>query len=64
MAALSICIAGGSIVLSHVNDSGFWLFGKFTGATELQTLKTWTVMESILGSTGATVGMAAFALVR
>ncbi|WP_410500213.1 hypothetical protein [Chitinibacter sp. S2-10] len=27
LAALSICIAGGSIVLSHVNDSGFWLFG-------------------------------------
>lgn len=31
MAALSICIAGGSIVVSHVNDAGFWLFGKFTG---------------------------------
>ncbi|TAT61848.1 YhgN family NAAT transporter, partial [Enterobacter cloacae] len=42
MAALSICIAGGSIVVSHVNDAGFWLFGKFTGATEAQTLKTWT----------------------
>lgn len=62
LAALSVCIAGGSIVLSHVNDSGFWLFGKFTGATELQTLKTWTVMETILGTTGAMAGMAAFAL--
>ncbi|MBU5885654.1 hypothetical protein JVW21_21365, partial [Vibrio cholerae O1] len=41
LAALSICIAGGSIVVSHVNDAGFWLFGKFTGATEAQTLKTW-----------------------
>ncbi len=40
MAALSICIAGGSIVVSHVNDAGFWLFGKFTGASEAQTLKT------------------------
>ncbi len=49
MAALSICIAGGSIVVSHVNDAGFWLFGKFTGATEAQTLKTWTMMETILG---------------
>nr|WP_304188366.1 gluconate transporter [Hafnia alvei] len=62
MAALSICIAGGSIVLSHVNDSGFWLFGKFTGATEAQTLKTWSVMETILGSTGAVVGMIFFAM--
>ena len=47
MAALSICIAGGSIVVSHVNDAGFWLFGKFTGATEAETLKTWTMMETI-----------------
>lgn len=62
MAALSICIAGGSIIFSHVNDAGFWLFGRFTGATEGQTLKTWTMMETILGTTGAIVGMIAFAL--
>ncbi|TNH44915.1 gluconate transporter [Photorhabdus luminescens] len=62
LAALSICIAGGSLVLSHVNDSGFWLFGKFTGATESQTLKTWSVMETILGTTGAAVGMVFFTM--
>lgn len=62
MAALSVCIAGGSLILSHVNDSGFWLFGKFTGATEGQTLKTWTIMETILGTTGAIIGMIYFAL--
>ena len=62
MAALSICIAGGSIIFSHVNDAGFWLFGRFTGATEGQTLKTWTMMETTLGTTGAIVGMIAFAL--
>lgn len=62
MAALSICIAGGSIIVSHVNDAGFWLFGRFTGATEAQTLKTWTMMETILGTTGAIVGMIAFEL--
>jgi Gnt-I system low-affinity gluconate transporter len=64
MAALSICIAGGSIVVSHVNDAGFWLFGKFTGATEAQTLKTWTMMETILGTVGAIVGMIAFPAVE
>lgn len=53
LAALSICIAGGSIVMSHVNDAGFWLFGKFTGATEAQTLKTRTLLETILGTVGA-----------
>lgn len=62
MAALSLCIAGGSIVVSHVNDAGFWLFGRFTGATEAQTLKTWTLMETILGTVGAIVGMIAFQL--
>ncbi|AWK40462.1 gluconate transporter [Photorhabdus laumondii subsp. laumondii] len=62
LAALSICIAGGSLVLSHVNDSGFWLFGKFTGATESQTLKTWSIMETILGTIGAIVGMVFFAM--
>lgn len=62
MAALSICIAGGSIIFSHVNDAGFWLFGRFTGATEAQTLKTWTMMETILGTVGAIVGMIAFEL--
>ena len=49
-------------MLSHVNDAGFWLFGKFTGANELQTLKTWTVMETILGTVGGIVGMMAFTL--
>lgn len=62
MAALSLCIAGGSIVVSHVNDAGFWLFGRFTGATEAQTLKTWTLMETILGTVGAIIGMIAFQL--
>ncbi|MEY8711965.1 gluconate transporter [Mangrovibacter phragmitis] len=62
LAALSICIAGGSIVVSHVNDAGFWLFGRFTGASEAQTLKTWTMMETILGTTGAIVGAIAFTL--
>ena len=46
----------------HVNDAGFWLFGKFTGASEAQPLKTWTMMETILGTTGAIVGMIAFQL--
>lgn len=43
----SICIAGVHLVVSHVNDAGFWLFGKFYRATEAQTLKTLTMMETI-----------------
>ncbi|VFP79962.1 gluconate transporter [Candidatus Erwinia haradaeae] len=62
LAALSMCISGGSIILSHVNDAGFWLFSRFTSATESQTLRTWTVMETILGSVGGMVGIIAFKL--
>ena len=44
-----IAIAGGATVLSHVNDSGFWLVSRFFQMDEATTLKTWTVMETTLG---------------
>ena len=44
-----IAIAAGATVLSHVNDSGFWLVSRFFGMDESTTLKTWTVMETTLG---------------
>ena len=50
IAALVFAIAGGATVLSHVNDSGFWLVSKFFGMDLKTTLKTWTVMETILGT--------------
>ncbi|MGN7869729.1 GntP family permease [Paracoccus sp. 22332] len=49
---LVIAIAGGATVLSHFNDSGFWLVGRFLNMDERTTLKTWTVMETLLGSIG------------
>lgn len=45
-----IAIAGGSTVLSHFNDSGFWLVSRLFGMDEKTTLKTWTVMETLLGT--------------
>ena len=55
LSALDLCfiviaIAGGSTVLSHFNDSGFWLVGRLMGMDEKTTLKTWTVMETLLGT--------------
>ncbi|MCX2522672.1 GntP family permease [Larsenimonas rhizosphaerae] len=47
-----IAIASGATVLSHVNDSGFWLVNRYFGLTEAQTLKSWTVMETIIGVVG------------
>jgi GntP family gluconate:H+ symporter len=44
-----MAIAAGATVLSHVNDSGFWLVSRFFGMDEKTTLRTWTVMETTLG---------------
>jgi len=52
LACIVIAIACGSTVLSHVNDSGFWLVGRFLGMDEKTTLKTWTVMETLIGVVG------------
>ncbi len=49
---LVVAIACGSTVLSHVNDSGFWLVGRFLDMDEKTTFKTWTVMETLLGTIG------------
>ncbi|MEM1503794.1 gluconate:H+ symporter [Domibacillus sp. 8LH] len=45
---LVLATGAGSIMLSHVNDSGFWLIKEFFNMSVTQTLKTWTVMETIL----------------
>ena len=50
--AITIAIACGATVLSHVNDSGFWLVGRFLGMDEQQTLRSWTVMETLIGGVG------------
>lgn len=52
LAAIVMAIAGGSTVLSHVNDSGFWLVKSLFNIDEKTTLKTWTVMETLVGVSG------------
>ena len=49
---LVLATGAGSLVLSHVNDSGFWLIKEFFNMTVSQTLKTWTVAETIIGFAG------------
>lgn len=51
-ALIVIAIASGATILSHVNDSGFWLVGKYFGLNEKQTLQSWTVMETIIAFCG------------
>ena len=49
---ITIAIASGATVLSHVNDSGFWLVSRYLGLSEKATLRSWTVMETIVGCVG------------
>ncbi|MGB5264255.1 MAG: gluconate:H+ symporter [Lutimonas sp.] len=53
-ALLVIAIASGASILSHVNDSGFWLVSKYLGLNERQTFRSWTVMTTILAAVGFT----------
>ncbi|WP_430968109.1 gluconate:H+ symporter [Spongiimicrobium sp. 2-473A-2-J] len=47
-----LAIGSGSLMLSHVNDSGFWLFKEYFNLTVKETLRTWTIMETTVGVMG------------
>ena len=57
LACLVMAIAGGSTAFSHVNDSGFWLVKSLCNLDEKTTFKTWTLMETIVGTTGFVVAL-------
>ncbi|UII81139.1 gluconate:H+ symporter [Flagellimonas sp. CMM7] len=47
-----LAIGSGSLMLSHVNDTGFWMFKEYFNLTVKETLSTWTVMETLVGVIG------------
>jgi Gnt-I system high-affinity gluconate transporter len=47
-----LAIGSGSLMLSHVNDSGFWLFKEYFNLSIKETLSTWTIMETSIGISG------------
>lgn len=51
-ALIVLSIAAGATTLSHVNDSGFWLVSRYFGMSEKDTLRSWTVMETIISVVG------------
>ncbi|MFD7457248.1 MULTISPECIES: GntP family permease [unclassified Streptomyces] len=55
VALVIMAISAGSIFASHVNDGGFWIVAKYFGISERETLKTWTVLESVLSLAGFVV---------
>ncbi|MQT04447.1 GntP family permease [Streptomyces jumonjinensis] len=58
LALVIMAISAGSIFASHVNDGGFWIVAKYFGISERDTLKTWTVLESVLSVAGFAVAAA------
>ena len=56
-AAMCCAICGGATALSHVNDAGFWLVGTFLEIDEKTALKSWTVMETLIGVTSLIVSL-------
>ena len=63
LAAMVCAINGGATAFSHVNDSGFWMVSSLLEIDEKTTLKSWTVMETIIGFTGlaCAIGISLFA---
>jgi GntP family gluconate:H+ symporter len=47
-----LAIGAGSVFFSHVNDAGFWLVKEYFGLTVGQTLKSWSVMETVISVVG------------
>ncbi|HEV7655868.1 MAG TPA: SLC13 family permease [Mycobacteriales bacterium] len=52
VALLVLAIGAGSLFFSHVNDAGFWLVKEYFGLTVGQTIKTWSVMETLISVVG------------
>lgn len=57
LACVTAAVAGGATVCSHFNDSGFWLVKTLVGMDEKTTLRTWTVMETLVGGVGFVVAL-------
>jgi GntP family gluconate:H+ symporter len=47
-----LAVGSGSVFFSHVNDAGFWLVKEYFGMSVGQTIKTWSLMETVLSVTG------------
>ncbi|SQI46240.1 Gnt-I system [Serratia plymuthica] len=47
-----IAVGSGSVIFSHVNDPGFWLFKEYFNLSIMETLKSWSVLETIISVCG------------
>ena len=63
LATIVLALSAGSVMASHVNDSGFWLVGRFLDMDVPTTLKTWTVIETLIGLMGFGISALLFLIV-
>ncbi len=49
---MTLAIGAGSLMCSHVNDTGFWMFKEYFGLSLRDTFRSWTLMETIVGISG------------
>jgi Gnt-I system high-affinity gluconate transporter/Gnt-II system L-idonate transporter len=49
---MTLAVGAGSLMCSHVNDTGFWMFKEWFGLSLKDTFRSWTVMETIVGVAG------------
>lgn len=59
---VALAIGAGSLIASHVNDAGFWIFKEFFDLTVKQTFQIWTVLECVISITGLAVILALTAI--
>jgi GntP family gluconate:H+ symporter len=57
LALVVLAVGAGSLFFSHVNDAGFWLVKEYFGLTVWQTIKTWSVMETIISIVGGVLAL-------
>lgn len=62
VALIVVATAAGSVIASHVNDSGFWLVGRLMGLDVATTLRTWTVNQTLIALVGFTFSAILFVL--
>jgi GntP family gluconate:H+ symporter len=63
LALLVLAIGCGSLFFSHVNDAGFWLVKEYFGLTVGETIKSWSVMETVISVFGFALVMLASVLI-
>jgi gluconate:H+ symporter, GntP family len=55
---LAVATGAGSLIFSHVNDGGFWLVKEYLGLSVPQTIKTWSICETIISVTALALALA------